>query len=138
VDDLTCVFCNEVESCQHLFFDCVVASNTWKEIVSVLGLKIKISNLSVITSLWNEKKKNTIYNMIFAAILRTIWIIRNDQVFNRSQWFGMQGMWRQVVYNCAHWKILLKEEGRGELNLLLSKLEMLARLPPLLSWPEPG
>jgi hypothetical protein len=23
VDDLTCVFCNEVESCQHLFFDCV-------------------------------------------------------------------------------------------------------------------
>jgi hypothetical protein len=26
IDDLTCVFCNEVESFQHLFFDCVIAS----------------------------------------------------------------------------------------------------------------
>jgi hypothetical protein len=58
-------------------------------------------------------------------------------VFKRSQWFGLQGMWRQVVYICAQWKILLKGEGREELNFLLSKLEMLARLPPLLSWPEP-
>jgi hypothetical protein len=103
-----------------------------------LDLKIKISNLSDITSLWNEKKKNTAYNMIFAAILRTIWIARNDQVFNRSQWFGMQEMWRQMVYNCAQWKILLQVEGRGELNLMLSKMEMLAPLPPLLSWLEPG
>jgi hypothetical protein len=76
--------------------------------------------------------------MIFAAILRTILITRNDQVFNRSQLFGMQVLWRQVVYSCAQWKILLKEEGKEELNLLLSKLEMLARLPPLLSWPEPS
>jgi hypothetical protein len=138
VDDLTCVFCNEVETCQHLFFECVVASNIWKEIGSVLDLKFKISNLSDITSLWNERKKNTLFNMIFAAILRTIWITRNDQVFNRSQWFGLQGLWRQVAYSCAQWKILLKEKERGKLNLFLSKLEMLARLPPLLSWPEPG
>jgi hypothetical protein len=29
VDDFTYVFCNEIETCQHLFFDCVVASNMW-------------------------------------------------------------------------------------------------------------
>jgi hypothetical protein len=50
----------------------------------------------------------------------------------------MQGMWRQVAFSCAQWKILLKEEERGSLNLMLSKLEVLARLPPLLSCPEPG
>jgi hypothetical protein len=27
VNDLTCVFCNEIQSCHHFFFDCVVASN---------------------------------------------------------------------------------------------------------------
>jgi hypothetical protein len=91
-----------------------------------------------ITSLWNEKKKNNKYNMIFAAVLRTICITRNDHVFNRSQWIGMQGLWRSLVCNRAQWKNLLKEERRKELNILLSKLEMLARLPPLLSWPKPG
>jgi heme/copper-type cytochrome/quinol oxidase subunit 1 len=94
--------------------------------------------MSDITSLWHEKVKNIKYNMIFAAVLRTIWITRNDLVFNRSHWLGLQGMWRHTVCSCAQWDILLKEEGRGELKLLLSKLETLARLPPLLSWPEPG
>jgi hypothetical protein len=72
VDDLTCVFCNEVEFYQHIFFDCVVASNLSKEIVVALGLNIKISSMHDITSLWNEKRKNNNFNMIFAAVLRTI------------------------------------------------------------------
>jgi hypothetical protein len=116
----------------------VVASNIWKETVSALGLNLKISCMTDITSLWHEKEKNDKYNMIFAAVLRTIWITRNDHVFNRSQWFGMQGMWRRMVCSCVQWVILLKEGGREELKLLLSKLETLARLPPLLSWPEPS
>jgi hypothetical protein len=110
----------------------------WKEVVLALSLNLKISKMTDITSLWNEKKKNNKYNMIFAAVLRTICITRNDHVFNRSQWIGMQGLWRSLVCNRAQWKNLLKEERRKELNILLSKLEMLARLPPLLSWPKPG
>jgi hypothetical protein len=101
IDDLTYVFCNEVESCQQLFFECVAASKLWKEIGLILGLRIQIVTLSDITILWNDKKKNALLNMIFAAILRTIWITRNDHVFNRSQWFEMQGMWRQVSFICA-------------------------------------
>jgi hypothetical protein len=65
--------------------------------------------------------------MIFAAVLRTIWITRNDFVFNRSQWCGMQGMWNRLTYSCAQWKVLLKEEGRGELTTMLSKVEEVAR-----------
>jgi hypothetical protein len=72
VDDLTCVFCNEVESYQHLFFDCVVASKLWKEIGLALGLMIQVTNLSDVTALWNDKKNNALFNMIFAATLRTI------------------------------------------------------------------
>jgi hypothetical protein len=116
----------------------VVASKIWKEIVLALGLNLKISSMPDISSLWNENKKNNKYNMIFAAALRTIWITSNDLVFNRSQWVGMQGLWRRMVCSCAQWKISLKEEGREELKLLLSKLQSLARLPPLLSWLEPG
>jgi hypothetical protein len=138
VDDLTCVFCNELETCQHLFFDCVVASKIWRDIVVALGLNFKISIMHDISSLWNDFKKNNNINMIFAAMLRTIWITRNDFVFNRSQWLGMQGLWSRLVYSCAQWRVLLKEEGRGELTTMLSKVEEVARLPPLLLWPEPG
>jgi hypothetical protein len=49
----------------------------------------------------------------------------------------MQGMWRNLFYNCAQWKILVKEERRGELMMMLSKVEDVTRLPPLLLWPEP-
>jgi hypothetical protein len=41
-----------------------------------------------------------------------------------------------MVCNCVQWEILLKEGGREELEMLLSKMETSARLPPLLSWPE--
>jgi hypothetical protein len=122
VDDLTCVFCNELESCQHLFFDCVVASELWKEVCSVLEIGLVISNMHVVSSLWEDKKKNNPVNMIFAAVLRTIWITRNDIVFNRSPWLGMQGLWRHLLYNVAQWKIMLKEEGRGVLAAMLSKM----------------
>jgi hypothetical protein len=116
----------------------MVASKIRKEIIIVLGPNLKISSMHDIISLWNDKKRNNKYNMIFAAVLRTIWIARNDHVFNRSQWIGIQGLWRRLACSCAQWRILLKEEGREEPATLLSKVESFARLPPLLLWPEPG
>jgi hypothetical protein len=94
-------FAMKLNLANNCFFDCVAASKLWKEIGLILGLRIQIVTLSDITILWNDKKKNALLNMIFAAILRTIWITRNDHVFNRSQWFEMQGMWRQVSFICA-------------------------------------
>jgi hypothetical protein len=114
----------------------VVASKISRDIVFALGLNL--SSMHDISSLWNDNKKNNKYNMIFAAALKTIWITRNDFVFNRSQWIGMQGLWRHLVYSCAQWKIMMNEEGRGELSVMLSNVEEMARLPPLLLWPEPG
>jgi len=29
LDDMTCLFCSENESVQHLFFECVVAKQMW-------------------------------------------------------------------------------------------------------------
>jgi hypothetical protein len=36
LDDLTCVFCNELKTVHHLFFYCCVASALWKELSDVL------------------------------------------------------------------------------------------------------
>jgi hypothetical protein len=127
-----------MESCQHLFFDCVVAANIWERIVDALGVDFQISNMHDVAALWNDRKKCKKCNMISAAVLRTIWITRNDHVFNRAQWFGMQDLWRRLACSCAQWKILLKEEEKEELMSMLSKVEEAAMMPPLLLWPEPG
>jgi hypothetical protein len=138
VDDLTCVFCNEIESCQHLFFDCVVAANMWEKVLDALGLNLNISNIHDVAALWADRKKYKKCNLIFAAVLRAIWITRNDHVFNRVQWFGMQALWRRLLNNCAQWKILLKEEEKEGLIGLMNRLEGVARLPPMILWPDPG
>jgi hypothetical protein len=94
--------------------------------------------LFFLSSQREEMKNNNKINMIFDAVLRTIWITRKYFFFNRSQWIGMQGLWRHLVCSSAQWKIMMNEEGRGELSVMLSKVEEMARLPPLLLWPEPG
>jgi hypothetical protein len=137
VDDLTCVFCNEVETCQHLFFDCVVAANIWKETLDALDTDLKISSIHDVAALWNDRKNKKKHNLIFAAVLRTIWITRNDHVFNRVQWLGMQVLWKRLICSCAQWKILLKEEEKEGLMGMMNKLEGVARRP-LLLWPDPG
>jgi hypothetical protein len=118
VDDLTCVFCNEIESCQHLFFECVVVSSIWAEVKKVLEFHPQIRSITDISALWKDKKKHSLVNMLIAAILRTIWLTRNDMVFNRTQWIGMQVLWRKVACILAQWKILLKEEERGMIKIL--------------------
>jgi hypothetical protein len=57
VDDKSCLFCSDLESISHLFFECVVARKTWVMVSSVLGwrlgliMKILLNIGSVIRSL---------------------------------------------------------------------------------------
>jgi leucyl-tRNA synthetase len=44
---------------------------------------------------------------------------------------------RKVAYTLAQWGILLKEEESGKLMMMVSKLEFLARMQPLL-WLGPS
>jgi hypothetical protein len=40
VDDKSCLFCSEPESVYHLFFECVIARQTWLGISEVIGAQI--------------------------------------------------------------------------------------------------
>jgi hypothetical protein len=137
VDDLTCLFCNEEESCSHLFCDCVVFSATWSELKRLNNISLDLHHISDITNLWNHDKKFKITNMILDAHLRVIWLLRNDMCFNRTNWPGMQTLWRKLAFLLAQWGVLLHEEEKGKLQVVTMQLEALARAPPMLSWPEP-
>jgi hypothetical protein len=77
---LSCLFCAEKESISHLFFGCCVAHHMWDEINKNLNVKCGGSYESI-ASLWLSAKKNVITNMLTAAVLWSIWKLRNDTVY---------------------------------------------------------
>jgi hypothetical protein len=76
--------------------------------------------------------------MAHAALLRALWLMRNDLVFNCVVWPGMQTLWRRTACLLAQWEILVPEAEKGKLKLVGAWIEALARAPPLLLWPDPG
>ena len=89
VSDPTCLFCNELESITHLFFDCCVAMNVWKVVTEVIDVNIG-SDYESIARLWVANKKFFIANVISSAILWSLWKLRNEICFQEMVWTGMR------------------------------------------------
>ena len=66
VEDLTCVFCNELESIHHLLFDCVVARQVWLVISECVEMPIPDSFNSFISFLKKKKHYDAI-NLVSTA-----------------------------------------------------------------------
>jgi hypothetical protein len=56
VENLMCLFCEEMESCNHIFFECVVAREMWRRISSIIGRELGDSFESIGTC-WLSNKK---------------------------------------------------------------------------------
>jgi hypothetical protein len=70
VDDLSSLFCAESETCDHLFFDCVVASTIWAEVRQIMNLPDAHVTFSSIAELWkNSKKKYSCKRCIYCCPL---------------------------------------------------------------------
>lgn len=80
VNDLTCLFCAEPETTQHMFFDCVVATIVW-EFMSLLLGKTLGSGLEQIAHFWVGNRRNEVLNMTTAAVLWSLWKCRNNLFF---------------------------------------------------------
>jgi hypothetical protein len=66
LDDTSCLFCNEAESVHHLFFDCVVAKQTWCLISEVVGVDLGDSFESIGTC-WLSNKRRLVTNIVSSA-----------------------------------------------------------------------
>jgi glutamine cyclotransferase len=90
VDDLTCALCNELETCNQLFFDCVVAKTAWSKIKLCAGSVVTVVDINSLAKFWDTKRDNSALNMIHAGLLWVLWLTRNDMYFKRNNWPGMQ------------------------------------------------
>lgn len=105
VDDLTCVFCNELESIQHLFFDCIVAKNIWGTVAEIVDFPVPCS-FSDLAIFWKQRKIAELINIFSAAILWGLWLLRNDIVFQGRRWRSVKCI-QALVGSLVHsWKVL--------------------------------
>lgn len=80
VEDKTYVFCNEPETIQHLFFDCIVATQVWELVAESFSINIPDS-FAMLSSFWKKRKHCEALNITTAATLWSLWRLRNDFVF---------------------------------------------------------
>jgi hypothetical protein len=93
LDDKTCLFCNELEYVNHLFFECYIAQSLWKCIYEITNVIVDNDFISVV-KYWIHDSKLKCLNAISAAALWKFW---NDMCFNNVQWMRMN----QLTGRCA-------------------------------------
>lgn len=137
LNDLTCLFCCELETTNHLFFECVMAGQVWNTVHSLTGC-LPLPTFENVTKMWGKNKLLQADNLVVSATLWAIWRCRNDICFNCTPWIGVQVIIRKIAGFCSLWKILCKEDAKERVEQIISSLWEVARRPPLLLWPEPG
>ena len=87
-----CSWCtSEVEDLKHLFFDCELAAWCWSDVCSSWSVSwSRIVNLDFSLNrlfhfLQHEEFKIA-WQMVVSATLWTIWLLRNDLIFNNVRW----------------------------------------------------
>ena len=105
IPDLSCLFCVEPESVMHLFFECAVAKEMWRNISPLTGLPVVTDYLSV-ARLWICEKTHKIPNIVHSVVLWSMWKFRNDMCLNRISWSGMQVMYLKLSFTLVRWKPL--------------------------------
>lgn len=83
--DPTCGFCIENESFEHLFFDCIVAVNTWKINDDILDIPMPCSFDDIVVR-WNKKNRDVVVNMITSTTFCSLWLLPNEFIFQGHTW----------------------------------------------------
>ena len=123
-----CCFCHYDETIKHLFFDCQFARSIWStiQVASTLYPPRSVANIFG-NWLHGIDKRDRAHIRVGAIILLwSLWLCRNNVVFNAKQSSPMQ-----VIYQCAHllraWSTLQKPEHRGLFMEVCLRLEQVAK-----------
>lgn len=88
-DGMKCPFCmGPVESMSHLFFTCPISYHIWCKCYSWLGFEsvlpdiFRLHFLQHSQSRWKKKQKQC-WNSLWAAVVWSLWLARNNTVFNQ-------------------------------------------------------
>ncbi|KAG5071226.1 hypothetical protein JHK86_006437 [Glycine max] len=83
-----CVFCTEVETIDHLFFDCFMLKKFWVGILHWLGIhhtpRIWNEEINWILNCYGGKGwKSELVRLALTETVHELWLFRNDSCFNQ-------------------------------------------------------
>ena len=117
--DTKCCFCSSSETIQHLFFDCHVARFVWNAVYVVFGIQPPTS-MSFLLGSWlgNFSRKLQKHILVGAsALCWTIWLSRNDVVFQKT----IPNSYLQVIFRGIYWARCWSQLSKEEEKLSLKK-----------------
>jgi hypothetical protein len=91
----------------HLFFECCVAKAIWIYTREFLGMEIGFDYSSVAVK-WLSAEIFYIANVISSAVMRGLWLIRNDFVFNNQVWSDVRIVLKKIWKLSMEWSIICK------------------------------
>ena len=111
--DEHCKMCGNLETTQHIFFECHLANYCWWIFHDAL--------------FWTQIPTNLQHFLIFllACICWILWLIRNDFVFNNKVISNPNVVVHRSIIFMQKWSILLKEKER---DWILKTVERLSRI----------
>jgi hypothetical protein len=121
VTNQTCLFCSEVESVLHLFFDCVVSNLIWK-ILGCVFPGSHISSIDALSTAWLSG--DPICNIVATAFLVSLWKTRNEMCFQGKKWSSMLVVWDRATSTLRRWRPIYKESRSRLLDMNLQLLDI--------------
>ena len=119
-----CSFCTHDETIKHLFFQCKFARSMWS-IIQIASNLYPPTSVANIFGHWLDGIPNRLKTLIRVgayALLWSLWLCRNDKVFNDKSTSLMQ-----VIYRCTGtlclWSSLQRVENRDLFTEVCTRLE---------------
>jgi hypothetical protein len=125
----TCCFCNQMETIQHLFIECIFAKKLWR----IIHMTFNIPPPTNITNLFGNwlhgmpKKDKVQIPVGVCAVLWTIWNKWNDIIFNSTTVCSFLQVFFLVTHWIRMWSYLQPVEQRHALVFGCNLLETVAR-----------
>ena len=123
-----CVFCHHDETIKHLFFQCEFARSIWSaiQIGSTLHPPSTVANIFGSWLNGVDPRFKLFCRVGAIAVIWSLWLCRNDKVFNDKNSSVMQ-----VIYRCTStlraWSSMQRVEHRDLFLEVASRLESAAR-----------
>ena len=122
-----CCFCTHDETIKHLLFQCKFARSTWS-VIQIASNLYPPTNVANIFGHWLDSISNRFKTLIRVgayALIWSLWLCRNDFVFN-----GRNASPLQVIFRCTQllrmWSMLQRPENQPLFKAVCMRLEQVA------------
>ena len=125
---MKCVFCHHNETIKHLFFQCNFARSIWSviQVASNLYPPSSVANIFGNCLHGIDHKYKILLRVGAIAIIWSLWLCRNDKVFNGKNFSLLQVIYRGTN-TLRSWPSLQRVEFRDLFMEVCSRLEDTAR-----------